>query len=195
MTRRLISVSAGLSEPSSTRMLADRLAGAARDALGDAESRTVELRDHAHAVTDAMLTGFPSGALRAVVDEVASADGLILVTPTFTASCSGLFTSFVDILDPDSLRGTPVLLGATGGSERHSLMIDHAMRPMMAYLRAIPAPTGVYAATADWGGAGLGERIDRAAGEFAEMVDGRPVSAPVRDEFTDPVPFERLLRG
>ena len=195
MTRRLIAVSAGMSEPSSTRMLADRLAGAARDALGDTEVRTVELRDHAHAVADAMLTGFPSGALREVVDDVAAADGLILVSPTFTASYSGLFKSFVDILDPDSLQGTPVLLGATAGTERHSLMIDHAMRPLMAYLRAMPAPTGVYAAASDWGAAGLDERIDRAAAEFAAMVDGGPVQAPVRDEFEDPVPFEQLLRG
>lgn len=195
MTRRLIAVSAGMSEPSSTRMLADRLAGAARDALGDTGVRAVELRDHAHAVVDAMLTGFPSGALREVVDDVAAADGLILVSPTFTSSYSGLFKSFVDILDPDTLQGMPVLLGATGGTERHSLMIDHAMRPMMAYLRAMPAPTGVYAAAADWGAAGLDERIDRAAAEFAAMVDGGRVQAPVRDEFAEPVPFEQLLRG
>ncbi|QDQ98744.1 FMN reductase [Tomitella fengzijianii] len=200
MTRRLIAVSAGLSEPSSTRLLADRLARESAEALnggetGGAEVRTVELRGHAHAIADAMLSGFPSGALREVVDDVAAADGLILVTPTFTASYSGLFKSFIDVLDPDALQGKPVLLGATGGTERHSLMIDHAMRPLMAYLRAMPAPTGVYAASTDWGAAGLDQRIGRAAGEFAAMVAGGPVRQPVRDGFADPVPFAELLGG
>ncbi|WP_182358419.1 CE1759 family FMN reductase [Tomitella gaofuii] len=205
MTRRIIAVSSGMSEPSSTRLLADRLARESATALGgaelggaensSAETRTVELRGHAHAIADAMLTGFPSGALRGVVDDVAAADGLILVTPTFTASYSGLIKAFIDILDPDALQGKPVILGATGGTERHSLMIDHAMRPLMAYLRAMPVPTGVYAASTDWGAAGLDERIGRAAAELAAMVAGGPVQQPVRDGFADPVPFEELLNG
>ncbi|GAA4823818.1 FMN reductase [Tomitella cavernea] len=200
MTRRIVAVSAGMSEPSSTRLLADRLARESATALGGlgsggAEIRAVELRGHAHAIADAILTGFSSGALRGVVDDVAAADGLILVTPTFTASYSGLFKAFIDILDPDALQGKPVILGATGGTERHSLMIDHAMRPLMAYLRAMPVPTGVYAASTDWGAAGLDERIGRAAAELAAMVTGGPVQQPVRDGFADPVPFEELLNG
>ncbi len=64
------------------------------------------------------------------------ADGVIAVTPVFTASYSGLFKSFFDLIDPTALTGTPVLIGATGGTARHSLVLDHALRPLFAYLRA-----------------------------------------------------------
>ncbi|NDU77630.1 NADPH-dependent FMN reductase [Actinomadura sp. DSM 109109] len=190
-------VSAGLGQPSSTRLLADRLAEAAAGALqGDVTVRTVELRDHAHAMVDATLTGFPSGPLRAAVETVAEADGLIAVTPVFNASYSALFKTFFDVLERGSLDGTPVLLGATGGTARHSMVIDHAMRPLFAYLRAAAVPTGVYAASEDWGSAGtaLSERVARAGAELAALVEARP--APAKDDpYEPPVPFERLLAG
>lgn len=187
-------ITAGLSRPSSTRLLTDRLTAALRRRL-DATARidTVELRELAHDVTDHLLVGFPSPRLRAVLDDVATSDGLILVTPTFTASYSGLFKSFVDVVDPDALRGKPILLAATGGTERHSLMLDHAMRPVMSYLNAAPVPTAVYAAGADWGNdSALADRVDRAAAELADAMAGRP-PAGTDDPFTDPIPFEELL--
>ncbi|WP_131737937.1 CE1759 family FMN reductase [Actinomadura roseirufa] len=191
-------VSAGLGRPSSTRLLADRLAAAAADALrarGSAVTvETVELRDHAHAMVDAALTGFPSGAFRAAVETVTGADGIIAVTPVFNASYSGLFKTFFDVLERGALEGAPVLLGATGGTARHSLAVDYAMRPLMAYLRAAAVPTAVYAASEDWGSADgdLADRIARAGGELAAMVEGRPAAAR-EDGFENPVPFENLL--
>ncbi|GGQ27167.1 FMN reductase [Actinomadura coerulea] len=190
-------VSAGLGQPSSTRLLADRLAEAAAGALrGDATVETIELRDHAHAMVDATLTGFPSGTFRAAAETVANADGLIAVTPVFNASFSGLFKTFFDVLERGSLEGTPVLLGATGGTARHSLAIDYTMRPLFAYLRASVVPTGVYAASEDWGSAetALPERVARAGAELAALVEARP--APAKDDpYEAPVPFERLLAG
>lgn len=198
MTRILV-ISAGLSQPSSTRLLADRLATATRTELAAptpetrAEVETVELREYAHDITDHLLTGFANERLRPVLERLDTADGLILVTPTFTASYSGLFKSFIDILEPESLRGKPVLLGATGGTERHSLVLEHALRPLLVYLRAVVVPTAVYTAGADWGtNTDLSERVTRAAGEFAAEVTRRP--AQVRaDPFADPVPFTELL--
>lgn len=201
--KRLAVVSAGLSQPSSTRLLSDRLAAATErglDAQGlEASIQVVELRDHAVDLANALLTGFPSAALRRSLDGVVTADGLIAVTPIFTASYSGLFKTFVDVLDPDALAGKPVLIAATGGTERHSLALDHALRPLFAHLRAVVVPTGVYAASSDWGtvtddGPALDERIDRAAGELAALMNSaRPAGAS--DPFADPVPFERLLAG
>ncbi|TDC90448.1 FMN reductase [Actinomadura sp. 7K507] len=194
-------ISAGLGQPSSTRLLADRLAAATADALGpDVTVETVELRDHAHAMVDAALTGFPGGTFRAAVEKVTGADGLIAVTPVFNASYSGLFKTFFDVLDRDSLDGRPVLLGATGGTERHSLAIDYAMRPLFAYLRATVAPTAVYAASEDWGAGGsaggpaggLVDRIARAGAELAALIDARPAPAKP-DPYDTPVPFEELL--
>jgi FMN reductase len=198
-TRKVAVVSAGLSQPSSTRLLADRLALAVTRRLADdavtAEVSTFELRDVAQDVTNNLLTGFASPKLQAVIDAVTGADGVIFVTPIFSTSYSGLFKSFVDVLDPDALTGMPVLIGATGGTERHSLALDYAMRPMFTYLHAVVTPTGVYAASSDWGSAGdastggLPERIERAAGELAALVRESDRSALVRDPFALPAGF------
>ena len=206
-TRTLAVVSAGLSNPSSTRLLADRLTAATVAALADrgitATVEIVELREHARDLADNLLTGFANEPLRAAVDTVVGADALIAVTPIFSASYSGLFKTFFDVLDTDALTGTPVLLGATAGTARHSLVLEHAMRPLFAYLRAVTVPTAVFAASEDWAGGdgttgGLAERIVRAAGELADVVAGRPPAAPA-DPYEGPFggtpSFEELLRG
>ncbi|GAA4348781.1 FMN reductase [Angustibacter luteus] len=203
MSRRsLVVVSAGLSQPSSTRLLADRLSQATVTALAahgqDVDVRVVELRELAHDLANHLLTGFPPPALREAVDAVAAADAVVAVTPIFNASYSGLFKTFFDVLDEGSLGGTPVLLAATGGTARHSLALDFALRPLFAYLRADVVPTAVFAATEDWGGgslpSSLSARVERAGGELAAAVTGRPRVERV-DPFDDPTPFEQLLAG
>ncbi|HET9521265.1 MAG TPA: FMN reductase [Candidatus Limnocylindrales bacterium] len=201
--RRFVVVSAGLSEPSATRLLADRLADATERHLRAAGVAPVvdviELRDHAQDLTNHLLTGFPSPRLRTAIDAVLTADGIIAVSPIFSASYSGLFKLFFDVIDRDGFRAKPVLIGATGGTARHSLALEHAFRPLFAYLNAAVVPTAVYAASEDWGdGAsepdnGLVDRIDRAARELAAAVTGRRAPAPV-DPYADPTPFEELLR-
>ncbi|RLV51214.1 NADPH-dependent FMN reductase [Nocardioides mangrovicus] len=198
--RTVAVVSAGLSNPSTTRLLADRLAEATDRALRlggeQVEVVHVELRDLAHALTDHLLTGFPSGPLAEAIAGVARADALIAVTPVFSASYSGLFKTFFDVVEPGTLEGKPVLLAATAGTARHSLVVDVAMRPLFAYLRADVVATGVFAATDDFGGAdAITPRVDRAARELADKVVGRLPVAAVADPFAEPVPFEELLRG
>ena len=187
--KRIAVIAAGLSQPSSTRLLADRLADASAQALSGAELDVIELRDLATDITNNLLTGFASPRLEAAIEKVVSADGVIAVTPIFTTSFSGLFKSFVDILDPQALTGMPVLLGATGGTERHSLAIDYAMRPLFTYLHAEPVPTGVYAASSDWGSTEgeLRSRVERAAGEFARAIGH--AEKRVRDPFALPEGF------
>ncbi|WP_420880926.1 FMN reductase [Rhodococcus sp. (in: high G+C Gram-positive bacteria)] len=198
-SRTLTVISAGLTQPSSSRLLADRLTAATVAALDErgvgTDVEVVELRDHAHALVDNLLTGFPGGALRSVVARVAASDGIIAVTPIFNASYSGLYKSFFDVLDQGTLDGVPTLLGATGGTARHSLALEHAIRPMFAYLRAATVPTGVYAASEDWAGSGdqaLAGRIARAGDELAAAMAGREPTGPA-DPFADAVPFEELL--
>ncbi|RKS69176.1 FMN reductase [Motilibacter peucedani] len=197
--RTLAVVTAGLSEPSSTRLLADRLATATRESLQQqgqqVDVRVVELRELAHALTDALLTGFATEELQEAMDAVVRADGVIAVTPIFSASYSGLFKTFFDVLDRDALDGTPVLLGATAGTARHSLALEHALRPLFSYLHAVVVPTAVFAATEDWGAdSGLPTRIARASGELADLVAARRREAPA-DPYRDAVPFEQLLSG
>ena len=191
MTARKIAViSAGLSQPSSTRLLADRLAAATQKHV-ESRVEVIELRDVATDVMNNMVTGFASPKLEKVIETVTNADAVIAVTPIFTTSYSGLFKSFIDILDPAALTGMPVLIGATGGTERHSLALDYAMRPLFTYLHAVVSPTGVYAASSDWGSAesSLGERVDRAAAEFAALVRESDRSNLVRDPFALPAGF------
>jgi len=164
-SRRLVVVSSGLSQPSSTRLLADRLTTATVDRLReqdvDVDVTVVELRDLAHDITNNLLTGFASPKLQQALDAVAESDGLVAATPIFTTSYSGLFKSFVDVIDPDALTDLPVLIGATGGTERHSLALDYAVRPLFTYLHAVVVPTAVYAASGDWGsGCDVASRAD-----------------------------------
>ncbi|MFB7977841.1 CE1759 family FMN reductase [Streptomyces vinaceus] len=166
---KLIVVSAGLSSPSSTRLLADRLTAATLGHL-DAEPEVIELRELATEIAQHFVTGFPPARLAAALDAVAAADGLIAVTPVFAGSYSGLFKSFFDVIDKDALTGKPVLLGATGGTARHSLVTEHALRPLFTYLRAFTLPTAVYAASEDWGEDGLARRITRAGAELARFM-------------------------
>jgi len=197
----LVVISAGLTNPSSTKLLADRLTAATVEALEEVEVTHVELRDLAHQLTDQLLTGFPASELAAAQAAVAAADGIIVVTPVFSASYSGLFKTFFDVLEQGALDGTPVLLAATGGTPRHSLVIEHALRPLFAYLHAIVVPTGVYAATEDFAGSDLNARVSRAAGELAAPMGkvSRVDSAVTRrrtveDELAAPTPFDELLR-
>ncbi|MEW2345275.1 CE1759 family FMN reductase [Streptomyces griseoaurantiacus] len=225
---RVVLVSAGLSVPSSTRLLGDRLAAAVvRRAAGDGaggtdvigrtdvaegadgavsgagsrnvEVQVVELRELAVEIAHHFTNGFPGPSLAAALRAVTDADALIVVTPVFSASYSGLFKSFFDVMEKDALAGTPVLIGATGGSARHSLVLEHAMRPLFAYLRAVVVPTAVYAASEDWGADGLAERIERAAGELAGLLGGAgarrraPAASPAGAAVEDVVPFAERL--
>ena len=172
---RLVVLSAGVGEPSTTRLLADRLAAAAGAAHGGASVEVVNLRELAHEITDAALTGFAAPRLQHVYDQVGEADALIVVVPTFKASYPGLFKSFMDALDNEALIGKVVLLGATGGTARHSLVIDFALRPLFAYLQSVVVPTGVFASPHDWGTSGDGalqSRIERASAELASLLAG-----------------------
>jgi FMN reductase len=202
-TRKLAVVSAGLGVPSSSRLLADRLTAAVTAALRERgvtpEVEVVELREHGHELVDAVLTGFPGGGLRQAVDSVVGADGLIAVTPIFSASYNGLFKLFFDSLEDSVLAGKPTLIGATGGTGRHSLALEFAVRPLFAYLRGVVVPTAVFAAPEDWAGGAAGvpaltERIARAAGELADLMTDRSAPAQV-DRYEDPIPFEQLLKG
>lgn len=199
--RTIAVVTAGLSRPSSTRILADRLAEATDRALRlydeQVDVEVVELRDLAQDITNNLLTGFPSGDLEAAIHTVRDADALIAVTPVFSASYSGLFKSFFDVFEDGTLEGKPVLVGATAGTGRHSLVLEFAMRPLFAYLRAVVVPTAVFGASEDFGSnasGSLAERVDRAGRELADLVVGRRASGPV-DPFDNPTPFEQLLSG
>jgi FMN reductase len=173
----LVILSAGTSQPSTTRMLADRIAAASLERLRElGESATVgaiEVAPLAVDVARTSVSGVPSADLQAAIEQLAAADAVVVAAPVYKAGISGLFKSFVDVLDDDLLIAKPVVLAATAGSNRHALVVDEEMRSLFAYMRALTLPTSVFAAPEDWGSAELGERVRRAATELAVVVHGQ----------------------
>jgi FMN reductase len=171
---RLVVVSAGTGDPSSTRLLADRTAeraAALAARYGDAVTVSViELREIAADISTALVSQLTTPKLQQAVTALGEADGIIAATPVYKAGPSGLFTSFFGVLDNDLLIAKPVVLAATAGTARHALVADDQMRPMFAYLRTMTAPTSLFAAPEDWGDPALNERIDRAALEVVLLM-------------------------
>jgi FMN reductase len=171
---RVVLISAGTGNPSSTRLLGDRIAQKTLDLLREAEApatvNAIELGPLAVDIARATVSGVLSADLQSAVERLAAADAVIAATPVYKAGISGLFKSFVDLLDNDLLVAKPILLAATAGSARHALVVDEQMRPLFAYLRALSLPTSVFATPEDWGAGELGERIERAAGELSVLL-------------------------
>jgi FMN reductase len=182
---RLAVISAGTSDPSATRLLADRTADrvtalAARRGHAVTVS-VIDLREIATDITTALVSQLITPKLQQAVTALRDADGVIAAAPVYKAAPSGLFTSFCHVLDNDLLIGKPVVLAATAGTARHALVADDQMRPLFAYLRALTAPTALFAAPEDWGDPALSQRIDRAAVELVLLMESG-FAAGVRDE-------------
>ena len=172
---RLVVVSAGTSDPSSTRLLADRTAerAAALAARHGHEVTTgvIELREISADISTALVSQLVTPKLRQAVTALGEADGIIAAAPVYKAAPSGLFTAFFGVLDNDLLIAKPVVLAATAGTARHALVADEAMRPMFAYLRTMTVPTSLFAAPEDWSDPALNTRIDRAALELVLLME------------------------
>ncbi|HEU5416180.1 MAG TPA: CE1759 family FMN reductase [Streptosporangiaceae bacterium] len=172
---RLAVVSAGTSDPSSTRLLADRTAERARDLAARNGSQVVvsviELRELAADIASALVSQLTSPRLQQAVSTLCQAGGIIASTPVYKAGPSGLFTSFFHVLDNDLLIAKPVVLAATAGTARHALVADDQMRPMFAYMRAMTVPTALFAAPEDWSDPALNKRIERAAVELVLLIE------------------------
>jgi len=182
---RLVVVSAGTSDPSSTRLLADRTADrvtalAARHGHQVTVS-VIELREIAADITTALTSQLTTPKLQRAITALGEADGVIAAAPVYQAGPSGLFTSFFHVLDNDLLIAKPVVLAATAGTARHALVVDGQMRPALAFLRTLTVPTSLFAAPEDWSDDTLATRIDRAALELVLLMESG-FARKVRDE-------------
>ncbi|MCG8927931.1 CE1759 family FMN reductase [Lentzea sp. CC55] len=171
---QLVVVSAGTSDPSSTRLLADRVAGRVTALAGKrgqtVTTSVVELREFASEIANALVSNHVGPKLQKAVSALQHADGVVASTPVYKAGASGLFTSFFQLLDNDLLIAKPVVLAATAGTARHALVVDDQMRGLFAYLRTVVVPTSLFASTEDWQDNGLNKRIDRAALELVALM-------------------------
>lgn len=171
----LVVVSAGTSDPSSTRLLADRTASRVAETAGhrgrEVTTTVVDLRRIATEITPALTSRVLGPGLVEAVEAISQADGLIVSTPVYNAGPSGLLISFFQVLDDDLIIAKPVILAATAGTARHALVVDEQMRSLFAYLRALTVPTSLFAASEDWNDSTLGTRIDRAALELVLLME------------------------
>lgn len=169
-------VSAGLSNPSSTALLADQITAETRRQLNAAadvqiQVERIELRELGNAIMQYFLTGIPTPALDQAHATLARAHGVITATPIFKASYSGLFKSFWDTVEEGALAGKVILPAATGGTARHSLTLETSLRPLLAYMKGIVIPSGLFAATDDFGTDNtLPKRIQASVQEFAGLL-------------------------
>lgn len=161
-------VTAGSGEQSA--LVVQQVADALIVADGAVNVNVVRLRDYVQDLASA-LTALAPERLREVFEEVSVADAVVFHTSIMNASFAGLLKVFLDVLPEGTLRGAPILMVGTGGTQRHSLALDYALRPVFTYLHAEPIPTTVFVATSDWGSGGdgvrsVGERITAAAHEL-----------------------------
>jgi len=194
---KVVVISAGINIPSSTRLLADAISKEVASKItaegGEVEVTTYDIRNHAVDIANNMTSGFANPRLTEVINDVQASDILVAVSLVFTASMSGLFKSFFDVLDNKSLTGKTVIIGATGGSTRHSMVLDFSMRPMFNYLKANVMPTGVYASPEDWSGSnGLQSRIEGVAAEAVASLSGGRITHKTTGETRS---FEEILAG
>jgi FMN reductase len=182
---RLVVISAGTGDPSSTTLLAERIAERVTSlAAGRGNTVTasvIDLREIAADISTTLVSQLITPRLQQVVLSLAEADGIVVSTPVYKAGPSGLFTSFFQVLDNDLLIAKPVVLAATGGSARHALVADDQLRPLFAYLRTMTVPTSLYAAPEDWSDPALAKRIERAAFELVLLMESG-FARQVRDE-------------
>ncbi|MBO0810428.1 MAG: NAD(P)H-dependent oxidoreductase [Microlunatus sp.] len=174
-TYSLVVVSGGTSDPSSTRLLADRaadrVAQIARDRGNTVLVSVISLRELSTEIGTAITSQLMGPKMTKAIELLARADGVIVSAPVYKAGPSGLFTSFFHVLDNDLLIGKPVILAATAGTARHALVVDDQMRGLFAYLRTLTVPTSLFAASEDWSTSELSKRIDRAATELVLLIE------------------------
>lgn len=112
---------------------------------------TVEKVEVDHPVVDLVDAGLSESAvyggdrLRAVVRRIETADALVVGSPVYKGAYAGLFKHVLDQVDPGALRGKPVVLCATGGGDRHALVVEHQMRPLFGFFETATMPTAIYA--------------------------------------------------
>lgn len=171
MSDRIVVVSGTLSRSSKTTVLGGAIAEAVRE-YRPGEISVIEIAQLTEEIGRSLILGAPTDTLRSALSEVENADVLVAVSPVFKGGYSGLFKHFFDLIDPYALTNRPVILGASGGSVRHSLVVDYELRPLFTYLNAAVSPVGIFATGDDFGDGGIVNRallarIDRAAVSLA----------------------------
>ncbi len=172
--RTIVGFSGNLARPSRTRSLVEAVTRAAAERL-PLHPAVHDLEDLGPSLGSARRVDELDAGARAVVDAILAADLLVIGSPTYKGSYTGLFKHLIDLLDPATLAGKPIILTATGGSDRHALIIEHQLRPLFGFFAAHTAPTGIYATDRDFTdgrivSAQVQQRIDQSIAEAGRLL-------------------------
>ncbi len=175
----VIGISGNIARPSKTRVFVEHVAKDVARAIG-AGHTTYDIEDLGPSVLNARRTADLDGSASTIVENLVKATVLVVGSPTYKGSYTGLFKHFFDLLDPSLLRGKPTILLATGGGERHSLIVEHQLRPLFGFFEALTMPTAIYASDKDFvdGTLASGAILDRARQAVTEAA--RAVGADPR---------------
>lgn len=148
---RIVAVSGSLHEPSKTTALLRAIAAAIAE-RAEVEVQLIELTTIGPSLAGALRRDHLPASVEDQLIAIEQADLLIVGSPVYRASFTGLFKHLFDFVGQYALVGKPVLLAATGGGERHALIIDHQLRPLFSFFQALTLPLGVYASDTDFDG-------------------------------------------
>ena len=173
-TLKVVAVSGSLTQPSKTTALVEAITAAFAGAL-PIESHLITLHELGPKLAGALWRSQLPPEAEAELQRIESADLLIVASPVYRASFTGLFKHLFDFVDQYALVDTPVLLAASGGSERHALIIEHQFRPLFAFFQALTLPIGIYAMDSDFtdyqvSNVALKERIEKAVAKSIPII-------------------------
>lgn len=145
----IVGFSGNISRPSSTRRFVEHVTESLAHRAG-LQHKVFDVEDLGASLATARSVADLDGQARSIVQAIIEADALVIGSPTYKGSYTGLFKHVIDLLDPVDLKGKPVILTATGGGDRHSLVVEHQLRPLFAFFEAFVVPTAIYASGRDW---------------------------------------------
>jgi FMN reductase len=181
----IVGFSGNISRPSSTRRFVESVTEALAKKTG-LQHVVFDVEDLGSSLVAARSVADLDPAARRVIRTIIEADALVIGSPTYKGSYTGLFKHVIDLLDPSDLRGKPIVLTATGGGDRHSLVVEHQLRPLFAFFEAFVTPTAIYTSGRDFidgtpSPAILG-RVDQALAEASLLIGARSISPAIAAE-------------
>lgn len=181
----IVGFSGNISRPSSTRRFVETVTEALAKQAGLSHA-VFDVEDLGSSLTAARSVADLDPAARRVIRTIIEADALVIGSPTYKGSYTGLFKHVIDLLDPSDLRGKPILLTATGGGDRHSLVVEHQLRPLFAFFEAFVLPTAIYTSSRDFTdgnpSAAIRDRVNQALAEASVLVKARSDTAAIAAE-------------
>lgn len=173
---KLVGIAGSFNRPSKTYALVQHVAELASSHYAF-ESKIYDLHDVGPSLGTSLWRKDLDDQARRVIDDIVSADALIIGSPTYKGSYPGLFKHLIDLIDPHELRAKPIIITATGGGDRHALMVEHQLRPLFGFFMSHTLPTAVYASDRDFtdykvSSEPLSKRIDEVIGELAIFFPG-----------------------